>query len=514
MSRTRTPQRIVSLLVIPVLVFLTRAVCSSAAEAPSRRYEIAYATYLGGGRAEQLREVIPLADGTLLVGGQTNSNDLPTTPGVVQPKYGGEEPPDGHPGVVGGDCFLARLDAGGRGILAATYFGGSKQERNVYGMALDRQSNVVITSATRSPDLPTTPGCFQPKYGGPPSDWAAGKLSIDLEQLIWCTYVGGSRDDFPRGGLALDAEDNVVIVGGTTSPDFPLSAGSYRDRLQGERDAAIVKLRADGSGLIFGTLLGGGDWDGLMGVCIDRAGQGDLYVAGHSQSRDLPTAETAAQPRAGGKSDAFLARFSGDGKRLLSVTYLGGKENEFAEHRLWLDADGSLLLTGVTGSEDFPTTEAAFQPRLGGKTDGFLTRLAADGTRFTFSTFLGGSDGEFFLMPTRDAAGNIYVVGTTRSEDFPVTEEAIQREFRGAAGPWDGDGVLAVFSPDGSRLLYATYLGGSGADLIRSLALGPRGEIYLVGSTSSADFPVTAGAVQAKMAGPSDAFIVKLAPVR
>jgi len=96
----------------------------------------------------------------------------------------------------------------------------------------------------------------------------------------------------------------------------------------------------------------------------------------------------------------------------------------------------------------------------------------------------------------------------------PAPATALQKTFAGASGPWDGDGVLAIFSPDGRRLLYATYLGGKGADLIRSLAIGPEGEIWLVGSTSSPDFPVTEGAHQTKMGGKADAFVAKLVPTQ
>ena len=104
------------------------------------------------------------------------------------------------------------------------------------------------------------------------------------------------------------------------------------------------------------------------------------------------------------------------------------------------------------------------------------------------------------------------VVGTTRSPDFPVTPDALQGRYAGGEGPDDGDGLLAILSADGSKLLYATYLGGKGADLIRSVALGPAGEIYLVGSTSSPDFPVTVNAVQKAYGGKGDAFVVKLVP--
>ena len=126
--------------------------------AASPRYRIEYATYLGGAEFDQAREVIVYPHGSLLVGMQACSTGMLTTPGVIQPKYAGDDPALGHGGVYGGDCYLVRVSPEGGRILAATYFGGSKQERNVYGMALDHSGNVVITSATRSPDLPTTPG--------------------------------------------------------------------------------------------------------------------------------------------------------------------------------------------------------------------------------------------------------------------------------------------------------------------------------------------------------------------
>ena len=497
---------------VACLAALVLALLTQAAGADEYRYKVVWATYVGGSEYEQLREVIPYPDGSVLVGGQTSSPDLAVTPGAVQARYAGEPAGTGHGGIYGGDCFLMHLSADGRKVLACTYFGGSKQERNVYGMGLDRGGNIVIASATRSPDLPTTEGAFQRTYGGPPSDWMVAKLSADLKRLLWCTYVGGSGDDFPRGGLAVDNDDNVYVVGGTASPNFPTTPGVFQRERKGVRDAAVVKLKADGSGLVFSTLLGGGDWDGLMGVRVDPSG--NFHVAGHTRSADFPVTPGAPQPGYAGKSVCFMTGFSADASRLVYSTYLGGAENEFAEHRPALAPDGSVLLTGVTASPDFPTMPGALQRGLKGETDGFLARLSKDGRRLVFSTLLGGSDGEFFLMPTFDARGNILICGTSRSADFPVTPGALQQTFAGTSGKWDGDGVVAILSPDGARLLYATYLGGKGADLIRSLAVGPKGEIWLVGSTSSPDFPVTRGAHQTKMGGASDAFVVKLVPVQ
>lgn len=115
-------------------------------------------------------------------------------------------------------------------------------------------------------------------------------------------------------------------------------------------------------------------------------------------------------------------------------------------------------------------------------------------------------------MPTLDNKGNIFVVGHTTSSNFPVTPDALQITYGGGKQAHEGDGVLAVISHDESRLVYATFLGGSDDDLIRSIALGPNREVYLVGSTSSWDFPVTPNAVQAELGGSDDVFIVKLVP--
>jgi hypothetical protein len=294
-SRSPLPVTLVSLLVL-------LCGCSYPANA-APRYRIEWATFLGGDQWDQAREVIVYPDGSVLVGAQSNSLGMPVSEGAVQPRYAGDDPALGHGGIYGGDCYLARLSPDGRKVLAGTYFGGSKQERNVYGMALDQDGNVVITSATRSPDVPTTEGSFQPKYGGPPADWYVAKLSPDLTQARWCTYVGGSGDDFPRGGLGLDEDGTIYVVGTTASADFPLTEGVLQRELKGGRDAAIVKLKPDGSSVLFATLLGGNGSDGIMGVRTDA--DGDIYVGGHTQSSDFPVTPGAPQTALGAKGASW-----------------------------------------------------------------------------------------------------------------------------------------------------------------------------------------------------------------
>ncbi len=319
--------------------------------------------------------------------------------------------------------------------------------------------------------------------------------------------MGGSGGESPRGGLTLDGQDNVYIVGGTSSEDFPTTPGSFQPDRNGTQDSALIKLESDGTKLVYSTLIGGSGKDPtIVGAQVDVSG--DVYGAGHTQSADFPVTADAPQPELGGRSDCFFTKFSSDGGKLVYSTYLGGSENEFAEHRLYLASDGSVILTGVTSSPDFPTTESALQRSLKGKNDGFITKLSADGKSFIFSTLLGGSGGEFWLMPTLDNAGNILMVGQTDSQDFPTTPDAIQSTYGGGRS----DGAFAVISPDGSKLLYATYLGGSGAEIVRSLALGNNGEVYVIGNTGSGDFLVGANAVQTKPLDTGDAFVVKMIP--
>ena len=467
-------------------------------------FKTEFATFLGGKRPDELREVIAYPDGSALVSGITWSEDMPITPGAMQPKYAGENPPLGHLGEVGGDAYLALLSSNGEKLLAATYFGGSRQERGVYGILLDQTGNIVISSATRSDDLPTTNGAHQTAYGGGKADVYVAKLTADLSQLLWCTYIGGSGEDWPRGGIALDSHDNIYVVGRTDSASFPMNGGTHKLEQKGGHDVMVLKLSADGSSLMWSTLVGGSSWDASVGVQVDN----DQYVIvnGYTKSNDFPL--KAPQTRTNqGKEDVFVAKLASDSGRLHFSSLIGGSDFDLPEHRLALLNDSSVILTGVSGSPDFPTTRGAWSRHMNGPNDGFVTNLTTDGL-INWSTRLGGSGSDLLLMPTVDSSGNVYLVGETSSKDFPVTDGALQTQYGGG----ETDGVFAILSPDGGHILYATYMGGSNHDNVRGITLGPNGTIYLVGSTGSEDFPVTLNSVQMKQQGEADGFVVKLTP--
>ena len=455
--------------------------------------ELEYSTFLGGSAKEELREPVLLSGGRLLFGARTRSINAPITGGVVQGSYGGGE----------GDSYLAILSADGGSLEAATYFGGSGMERPPYGIAIAGNGDIVFTSGTTSRNIPTSGSSYRRDLYSPTPNPGGGyvcRISPDLRALRWCTYTGGG---WPRGGLVLDAQDNVVVMGKATGDNYNTTPGALQTQRLGFDDGFILKLTADGSNAVFSTRLGGTGSDpgeSVLAMSIDA--QGNMSIAGITQSTDFPTTAGAAQTVSGGAGarDGFVARLDPSATSLLYSSFLGGSGQEFVEHGLTLLPDGSVLVAGVTLSPDFPGAGV-----LQGQSDGFLAKVNPSGSAFNFTTYIGGSGTEQILSPVVDSKGNIYVAGATSSRNIATTPGALQSTFGG--GP--DDAVLFVFRPNGA-LLYATYIGGSGHDLIRGIAIGPADEVYLVGRTASDDFPVSAGAYQTTRGGDDDGIVMKL----
>ncbi len=191
-------------------------------------------------------------------------------------------------------------------------------------------------------------------------------------------------------------------------------------------------------------------------------------------------------------------------------TYLGGSGDDYA-YGLAVDGAGAMYVTGQTSSTNFPS-EGAYQGTYTGDDDAFITKLNSTGTALVYSTYLGGSQGTYGRAVAVDAAGAVYVVGSTDSVDFPAVH-AFQPALAGQA-----DGFAVKLSPDGASLEYSTYLGGVLNDYAYGVAVDTDGAAYVVGSTDGPDpstgtggFPV-ASAVQPAFGGVTDAFLTKLCP--
>ena len=181
------------------------------------------------------------------------------------------------------------------------------------------------------------------------------------------------------------------------------------------------------------------------------------------------------------------------------------------------DAEGNLYVTGTTSSTDFPATFGAFQTACVPDTvgpnychDAFVLKLNSDGAALIYATFLGGSSADGARGIAADTSGNAYVAGNTSSVDFPTTPGAFQPSC--AVTPETGgcaDAFVTKLGPDGSALVYSTFLGGTGTDSAVGVALDASGNAYVGGYTTSSDFP-TVNALQPTFPGGQDGFVTKL----
>jgi len=169
------------------------------------------------------------------------------------------------------------------------------------------------------------------------------------------------------------------------------------------------------------VLLGGSGVDLLSGVALDPSG--NIFVSGGTGSADFPVQNAVQSRLAGGVFDAFLLKLRISDWKLLFSTYLGGSKMD-GSYAVSLDSSGNPTVSGVTESPDFPSSASAFQPRLRGSVDAFVTRLSADGSRVLWSTYYGGSkaNSDQYLGGTLevDEAGRVWLTGMTNSSDLPT----------------------------------------------------------------------------------------------
>jgi Beta-propeller repeat/Abnormal spindle-like microcephaly-assoc'd, ASPM-SPD-2-Hydin len=331
--------------------------------------------------------------------------------------------------------------------------------------------------------------------------------------LNYSTYLGGSGYDSGTA-IAVDASGNSYVTGFTRSANFPATTGSFQTSCGTTGtcngyfwDAFVTKLTANGQ-IVYSSFLGGSGND--MGKAIAVDASGSAYVAGQTFSSDFPTTAGAFKTSYNGAGDAFVAKVSPGGTSLQYSTYLGGSGTDNPEG-IAVDSGGNAYVTGQTYSTDFPTA-AAIQASNGGNqdSDAFVTEINSSGSALVYSTYLGGSSMDWGNGIAVDSSGNAYVVGFTRSADFPLAG-SLQATCGGCPG--SADAFVAELAPNGGALLHSTYLGGSGDDHGTGIAIDSDGNIYVTGFTYSMDFPITPGTYQTSLAsGKSAAFVAKIAP--
>jgi hypothetical protein len=451
-----------------------------------------YSTLLGGTSNDFGIELAVDADGNTYVTGQTTSPDFPTTADAFDTTHNGMA-----------DAFVTKLDASGA-IVYSTYLGGSNAEAGL-GITVDDAGNAYVSGGSASPDFPVTAGAFDTTHNGF-EDVFVAKLNPEGSEVLWATFLGGSQiaGDFAPG-IAVDADGSVYVSGGSGSPDFPTTPGAYDTRLNGDDnvlDAFVAKLDPSGSELLYATFLGGKCKDAAIDLAIDD--DGNVYVTGSTVSPDLPTTENAFRRRGHDGEDAFVAKLHAGGSGLEYATYVGGKGFDRAQS-LALDERGRVFVTGWTDSPNFPTTEGALDDGHRGGEDAFVVALNAEGSDLVYSTYLGGRSDDRGRGVVVDPDGNAYVAGATASPNFPTTASALAEQHHG-----DEDGFVVKLNPKGSKLVYATYIGGSALDFARGIALDSSNNAHVTGRAESSDFATTGP--PSTLNGTRDGFVLKIGP--
>lgn len=387
-------------------------------------------------------------------------------------------------------------------LVYSSYLGGSSQQSIPYGMALNSSGDIYLTGITNAVDYPTTPGVIFPTCPastptidtkcGPSSLSSAfvSKISADGRTLIYSTYLGGSGGGTGIGGVgsgadyavgvAVDANDEAWILGGTNSNNFPITADAY-----------LIYCTPSIIGFNFSTDQNYGEKSGCAGF---NAGNEYIY----------------------GSTSAFIVKLNPTGTSILYGTFLSSSGGTYAG-AITLDSAGNVYVAGATltgqvgpiaTSADyvFPTTGSAYQIPVADTTNAFVTELSADGHSLLYSTMFGGgtNSNTNYVSALTLANGKIVVGGATDSPSMPTTPGAISTGCaqNSATQCNQYNGFVAEFDPTQSgaaSLVFSTFLNGAStgnSSQVYGLAADSSGNIYAVGTDNFPDFPTTAGVLQ------------------
>jgi hypothetical protein len=445
--------------------------------------------------------------------------------------------PDGTVGFALGSYDATRPLVIDPVLSYATYVGGSNMD-HITDIAIDADGRAIVCGYTRSTDLPTTVGAVQPAtLNGADRDAFVARISADGTVIDWLTYLGGGVPVWPSNfawteahAVGVDASGGVVVGGETRCEDFPVL--NAFDGICNGSDAFLTRLTPDGSALVYSTLMGGAP---TVGTGAERvysllcAEDGTTWAAGqtHSATGGIPvTAGALDTIHENGGSTGFVTKISPAGA-VVWCTYVGGELGlgqppgtfgPWPRTIVWdLDVDGAgrVYLAAFTNTSDAPVAGAfdAVGCSAADLGEFWAGRLSADGSTLDYGTFLGASLNESESNDLGVACaddGRLWLVGNTSWSDYPVTPGAYDTVFDGA--PSSPDGVVTCLDTNASgaaSMVWSTFLGGGGPDILHDVEVDEAGNAFVVGVTGGSGFPMI-DAWQAFNAGYQDTVLVVL----
>lgn len=441
----------------------------------------AYAGYIGGSDWDMSWGIAVDSAGNAYITGETHS-DLSNFPVTVGP--------DLTYNSGSWDAFVAKIDSSGTALVYAGYIGGIGTEEG-QAIAVDTDGNAYVTGAVQYSGL--YPIEF-PAIGGPDltyngsNDAFVVKVNAAGTALVYAGFIGGSGADLSYG-IAVDSNSNAYIAGYTTSTQasFPVTIGPDLTP-NGYEDAFIAKVNASGTSLVYAGYIGGNSDDRGFDIAVDT--NGNAYVTGQTHSNEV-TFPIVGGPDLtfSGTSDAFVAKVNTAGIALDYAGYIGGIGGEYGTG-IAVDTNANAYVTGGT------------------PWNAFITKVNASGLAQVYTYSFGGNGNDSGESIAVDTNGNAYITGYTDSGTaFPATGGP---DLTYNGGTYDA--FVAKLNGAGTSLIYASFIGGSGADMGYDIAVDLNGYAYVTGYTASseASFPVTSGPDLTFNGAPYDAFIAKI----
>jgi hypothetical protein len=366
---------------------------------------------------------------------------------------------------------VAKIAPDGK-IVFATLIGGSKREHHT-AITVDKQGYIYVAGGTHSPDFPVTQGAYDVSFNGE-GQWAGDVYIVKLdpkgEKIVFATYLGGKVEETVSGGnIKLDSKGNIVVAGTTLSSDFPATVGVIYDKYIGQ-SCFISKLSSAGDKLLFSTSLAKGVYEAVTGFTLDDKDQ--IYVTGYNYNAGLPVTADAIRKSmirpvvASGDAgiDHFVAKINETGTKILYFSYFAAG-GQMGSDLTWT-APNRLLLTGSVNEEGFPVTDHAVGKKSGGERDGFISVFNSDDMSLLYTSFLGG--GEYDQIETAHFLDKdtIVVGGITNSPDFPLTDNALIKNYPYWENTFNNTfmgrrkSFISVVDVKNGRLIYSTYFGG------------------------------------------------------
>ena len=383
-------------------------------------------TFLGGSGNEAAKPYpITLAldktSGDVYVAGQTESSDFPATSQAYDTSFNGED-----------DTFVARLRNDLGTLKSSTFLGGSGDDE-AYVVTVADNGNVYVAGRTKSSDFPATQGAYDTSFSSLTSDCFVSCLDSELKSLVASTALGGYNDDY---AYSAELGNDGIYVVGRAGYGFPTTPGAFSTHHNGHLEGFVAKLDLSLEELKYSTFLGGSNDDYARTVAVDN--DGNIYIAGRTNSSDFPVTEGAFDPTYNYSSivsppDGFIAKLSPDLDSLFESTFFGGYGFDYVRS-LTISDSNDLYLTGYTLSSLFPTTGIcafagwpppgynyynAFVSKFGDNLgrDSIPLAEVLDNTSLPWST---GGDAEWygtkeFALFDCDAAksGNLFIDGET-----------------------------------------------------------------------------------------------------